>query len=196
MSRNSERPAAERLVAVATDLFYRKGFRAVGIEEIVDQTGVTKPTLYRNFASKDELGAACLSQLAAQDMARLTAIAERLADEPLGQIRAIVREVSERIADRAYRGWPLSNAEVEIPDRQHPARLVCGQYKTKVRTHLQQLAGQAGLSRPDALADGLLLLIEGAAASWHSFGPDGPSAALSESCETLLAGHAQSRLVA
>ncbi len=52
--------AADRIRASARELFYREGIRAVGVDEIVHRAGVTKPSLYRSFASKDELAAAYL----------------------------------------------------------------------------------------------------------------------------------------
>lgn len=42
----------ETLMQVALDLFYAKGYDAVGVQEIVDKAGVTKPTLYYYFGSK------------------------------------------------------------------------------------------------------------------------------------------------
>ena len=182
-------PASERLVTAATDLFYQKGFRAVSIEEIVERAGVTKMSLYRLFASKDVLGAACLTRLATRDIETLSQISQRLKDDPVAQIRAIVSETASRIADLAYRGWPMSNLEIEVTDRQHPARQVCEHYKAQVRDHLHTLCAAADFCRPDALADGLLLIIEGASTSWHSFGPEGPAARLSQTCETLMAAH-------
>ncbi|HVI92222.1 MAG TPA: helix-turn-helix domain-containing protein, partial [Dongiaceae bacterium] len=58
----AEKPlkAADRIRRTARDLFYQQGIRAVGVDEIVTQAGVTKPSLYRSFASKDELAAAYL----------------------------------------------------------------------------------------------------------------------------------------
>src|SRR5262249_23596321 len=53
--------AADRIRRTARDLFYQQGIRAVGVDEIVHQAGVTKPSLYRSFASKDELAAAYLT---------------------------------------------------------------------------------------------------------------------------------------
>ncbi len=189
MKRFAGRSAAEHIVSVATDLFYHKGFRAVGVEEIAGRSGVTKPTLYRHFVSKDELGVACLNKLADQDIADLATLAEQHAGDPLAQIRAIVEETSRRILDPGYRGWPMSNAEIEIADPAHPARRVSERYKARVRAHLQALCGQAGFERPAIIADGLFLLIEGATAAWHSFGPAGPSAHLSANCETLMASY-------
>jgi hypothetical protein len=66
---------------------------------------------------------------------------------------------------------------------------VCERYKCSVRSHLHALCQTAGFTSAAALADGLMLLIEGATASWHSFGPDGPAAQLSASCETMMNGH-------
>src|ERR1700730_11097254 len=57
-------PPRERLLAVAADLFYRHGIRAVGVEAIAEAAGTNKMTLYRHFASKDELVAECLRQFA------------------------------------------------------------------------------------------------------------------------------------
>src|SRR5947209_2384286 len=55
-----QKSARDRVFAVAADLFYRKGVRAVGVEEIVREAGVAKISLYRGFASKDDLVAAYL----------------------------------------------------------------------------------------------------------------------------------------
>jgi AcrR family transcriptional regulator len=52
--------AADRILDVARDLFYREGIRAIGVDEIVRRAGVTKPSLYRSFSSKDELAASYL----------------------------------------------------------------------------------------------------------------------------------------
>lgn len=39
--------AAERILKTARELFYKEGIRAVGVDTIVSEAGVTKPTLYR-----------------------------------------------------------------------------------------------------------------------------------------------------
>jgi AcrR family transcriptional regulator len=51
-------------VAVAAELFYRHGIRAIGVDAIAEAAGTNKMTLYRHFASKDELVAECLRQVA------------------------------------------------------------------------------------------------------------------------------------
>src|SRR5215218_1795472 len=65
-SANSQAPPRERILAAASDLFYRHGVRAVGVEAIAEAAGTNKMTLYRHFASKDELVAEYLRCLARQ----------------------------------------------------------------------------------------------------------------------------------
>src|SRR5204862_1827943 len=64
-SANSQTPPRERILAAASDLFYRHGVRAVGVEAIAEAAGTNKMTLYRHFDSKDELVAEYLRRLAA-----------------------------------------------------------------------------------------------------------------------------------
>lgn len=45
----------ERILASALDLFYARGYDAVGVQEIVDTAGISKPTLYYYFGSKKGL---------------------------------------------------------------------------------------------------------------------------------------------
>ena len=42
----------ERIMESAKDLFYARGYDAVGVQEIADGAGITKPTLYYYFGSK------------------------------------------------------------------------------------------------------------------------------------------------
>ena len=56
--RRDEPSAHARLVETATELFYQEGIRAIGIDTVVARSGVSKSSLYRTFASKDDLIAA------------------------------------------------------------------------------------------------------------------------------------------
>jgi AcrR family transcriptional regulator len=185
----AHRPASDRLIDAATELFYQHGFRAIGVDDIAARSGVTKTTLYRYFESKDDLAAACLTRLALEDLDQLMAIAKRHPDDPVAQIRAIVTAAATKVTQPGYRGWLLSNLEAEISDQDHPIRRVSKLYKTRLRDHLIETARHAGFGAPASLADGLLLLIEGVGASWHSLGAVGPAANLTLNCELLMQGH-------
>jgi len=55
-------PARQRLLETASALFYQEGIRAIGVDTIVERSGVGKATLYRHFPSKDDLIAAYLEE--------------------------------------------------------------------------------------------------------------------------------------
>jgi AcrR family transcriptional regulator len=185
--------AAERIRDIARDLFYREGIRAVGVDEIVARAGVTKPSLYRAFASKDELAAAYLRDYDREFWARFDAAAAAHPDDPRAQLRAWLTGVSARAVKPAYRGCGLSNAAVEYPAEGHPARLVAEENKRVLRQRLADLARRLGARDPDALGDGLMLLVEGAFVSGQLFGPGGPAAVVADAADALIRSHLERR---
>lgn len=180
------RRAADRLLDVACDLFYRRGIRAVGVDEIVCETGVTKPTLYRSFDSKDDLVAGCLQSRIEAKWLRLEEIGKEFGHDPLAHLRAIMEFFAEEIQRPEYRGCEATNTAVEFPERDHPAREIAEKSKIRMRGLLSSICGKLPVSDPEALADGLFLMLEGAFACRHTSGSQGPSAALIRSSEALL----------
>jgi AcrR family transcriptional regulator len=183
---NAPPRAADRIRATVRDLFYRQGIRAVGIEEIVERAGVTKPSLYRNFASKDELAAAYMRDYDADFWARFDAVMARHPGDPRAQIIAYMSGVGTRAQSDDYRGCGMTNAAVEFPDRHNPARLVAVENKRELRRRFTELARAMGAAEPEALGDGLCLLVEGAYASGQLFGEGGPSRSLAVAAERLI----------
>ena len=186
--RPPRKSAGERVFETARDLFYRRGIRAVGVDEIVSQAGVTKPSLYRAFASKDELVTACLEKSAQEGRTGLDALAACTPDDPVKQLHAIVRLFADKLNQPGFRGCPMSNTAVEFPEPDHPGRVVLETSKGDVRARIGGLTRQLPVHDPDALADGLILIIEGAMASHHIFGAQGPSAAMVATADALIDG--------
>lgn len=189
-AQNNERiPPRERLLAVAAELFYRQGIRAVGVEAIAEAAGTNKMTLYRHFPSKDELVAECLRQVAREGIGRWQRYEQAHPGDPRAQIRAWLAEMADMLGDRNHRGCALANAAIELPDRTHPARRVVEEFKLGQRKHLAQLCGDAGLHEPELLADELYLLLEGARVTAQSTGADGLGARLTRMAEAMIAAH-------
>jgi AcrR family transcriptional regulator len=187
---NNERiPPRERLLAVAADLFYRHGIRAVGVEAIAEAAGTNKMTLYRHFPSKDELVAEYLRQAAREANHCWHAYERSHPGDPLAQIRAWLAEMADHLANTGERGCALANAAVELPDKAHPARRVIEEYKIAQRNRLIDLCRGAGLSDPEMLADELHLLLEGARVTSQSVGADGLGARLTRMGEAMIAAH-------
>ncbi len=158
-----ERPvrAADRIRASASELFYREGIRAVGVDEVVERAGVTKPSLYRSFASKDDLAAAYMRDYDLDFWEKFENPGGKSYSDPREHVLAYIRVLSTRAVRKGYRGCGLSNATIEYPARDNPARQVAEAHKKVFRKRLRELASSMGARHPAVLGDALLLLIEG-----------------------------------
>ena len=184
--RAAPKRAAERIRESARDLFYRQGIRAVGVDEIVNRAGVTKPSLYRSFPSKDELAADYLRHMGEDGLARFDAVISANPSDPRGQLRIWIGELLVKATKRDYRGCGTTNAVVEYPDRRHPARKVANDIKGRFRARLAALAAAMGAQKPDRLGDALMLLFEGVYASGQLFGAGGPARVVLEAADAMI----------
>ncbi len=182
-------PPRERILAAASDLFYRQGIRAVGVEAIADAAGTNKMTLYRHFESKDELVAEYLRSLANCAEASWDGLARQYPNDARKQLVGWLKAIGEHINNPKERGCALANAAVELPEKHHPARCVIEKHKQSERDRLVKLCKQAGASKPEMLADELFLLIEGARVCAQSMGQEGPAARLGRMGEAIIASH-------
>jgi len=178
--------AADRILGAARDLFYHQGIRAIGVDEIVRQAGVTKPGLYRSFASKDDLAASYLQRYERDFWARFEASVAAHPGDPRAQILHYFEGVGRRAGLPGHRGCGLTNAVVEYPEDEHPAHRVSEANKRELRRRLRAMAAEMGADEPEVLGDGLLLLFEGANIGGQIFGDAGPAAALAANAERLI----------
>jgi len=178
--------AAERIRRTARELFYREGIRAIGVEEIVTRAGVTKPSLYRSYASKDELAAEYLRDYELAFWKVFEAGAQTHPGDARAQLMAYFEGLAHRATQVGYRGCGLTNAVVEYPGDEHPARKVAQTHKRKLRARLVTMCEAMGAKSPEVLADGLLLLLEGTYASGQLFGKHGPARSLVGVAEQLI----------
>ncbi|MEQ1695800.1 MAG: TetR/AcrR family transcriptional regulator [Hyphomicrobiaceae bacterium] len=155
------KPPRERILHAARALFYWRGIHVVGVEAIAEAALTNKMTLYRHFKSKDELIVAYVRQLAAEGEGVWERNAAAHPGDAQKQIESWVAYVEDIVMHKAERGCALANAAVELqPD--HPARAVIDDYKQRKRERLVGLFSHAGYRDPDALADEVFLLFEGA----------------------------------
>lgn len=181
-----KKKAAEKVSETAKDLFYRHGIRAVGVDEIVNQAGVTKPSLYRSYASKDDLIASCLREHAEESRLRWEQALAKAPGDPRAQLSHALRIFGDLAEEEEFRGCPISNAAVEFPDPDHPVHQLSKQMKQQSRERLRALVWQLEVDDPEALTDGIILLWEGAASACQSYGPAGPAAAMVQTAEALI----------
>ena len=151
--------ARERILETAYELFSRSGTRAVGVDTIIAESGVAKMTLYRNFASKDDL---ILEFLRRRDerwtRAWLQAEVQRRADAPGERMLAIFDVFGEWFAREDFEGCAFINVMLELDDRGSRVRSACVEHLKAIRGFVRELALAAGV--PEADADHV-------AAQWH-----------------------------
>ena len=186
---NPQAPPRERILAAASDLFYRQGIRAVGVEAIAEAAGTNKMTLYRHFASKDELVAEYLRRLAAESGGLWDELDAAHPGDPRAQLRGWLAAMQAHVVDAGQRGCALANAAIELPEKDHPARRVIEEFKAEQRDRLVVRCRLSGIAEPELLADELFLLIEGARVNVQSVGPSGPASRLVRMGEALIASH-------
>ena len=185
-----EKTAGDKVFKVASELFYNQSIRGVGVETIVKEAGVAKISLYRSFASKDDLIVAYLENRNTGYWHIVDEILARHAGDPRGQLRALIAYVADRSTTRGYRGCPFINYAAEFPERAHPGHRFVEANKAEMRRRLVSLASAINARRPAQLADALFLLIEGAYASSQTLGGrNGPAKILPQAAESLIECH-------
>jgi AcrR family transcriptional regulator len=169
----------EHILDVAHGLFYWHGIRATGVDRVAAEAGVAPTTLYRLFASKDDLIAAYIERADRLYREWFDAAAESGGPERQGQILAVFDALGEQVQPHQCRGCPFLMALAEFPDAEHPAHRAAVAMKTWVRHRFGELASELArgsvTSSPALLADHLALIMEGVYASAQALGAAGPA---------------------
>ena len=176
----------ERILETASELFYREGTRAIGVDLVVEKSGVAKTSLYRHFRTKDELIHAFLSREDQDFWAHWDAASARYAGAPEAELLEQLAWIGDRIARENYRGCPQINVAAEYSDENHPARRVAIAHKTELRRRLTELGRALELSAPHQFGLQLAILIDGALSSGRALHAEGPTRFLQTTAMTLL----------
>ena len=154
--------ARERILATASDLFYREGIRAIGVDTVVERSGVSKTSLYRVFDSKDALISAFAAEKDRLFWAWWDDIEEKHTEDPRALLDALLSGIAKRIAHPAFRGCPFLNLMTEFPDDNHPGRVIARDNKEEMRARLATIVAKLGVGDPNRTASQIALLINGA----------------------------------
>jgi AcrR family transcriptional regulator len=155
-------PGAERLLAAASDLFYRDGIHAVGVDTIAAAAGVTKKTLYDQFGSKEALAVAYLRGRDARWREFLERELELVPSGSPDRILAVFDASAQWALDNSTKGCSAINARAEVSDPTHPVAAEATRQKKWMRDLFERLCREAGLADADRVADTMMLLYEGA----------------------------------
>jgi AcrR family transcriptional regulator len=185
----------DRIFETASNLFYRHGIRAVGVDAIANEAGTNKMSFYRAFPSKDDLVAEYLHDQEREYFHWWDQAIAPHAGDPRRQIEVLFDSYldlarvkrKDDCGCKTSRGCALGNAAVEIPEDNALLGGIVHDYKTEIRRRLRKLAREAGAREPDTLGDALMLLMEGGYYSRLTFPHNsGPIAAITKAARTLL----------
>jgi AcrR family transcriptional regulator len=178
----------DRILNTARELFYREGVRGVGVDTVVAQSGVAKTSLYRWFPSKDVLIAAVVEEEAKARWAGWDRTAARCVGQPPREcLRMHLGALLKFVNTATYRGCPFINVSAELPDPQHPARLVSLEVTHELRRRVRALVDTIeGVRDPVELTDQLVLLIDGTLSAALCLGADGPQKYLLSAADALV----------
>jgi AcrR family transcriptional regulator len=152
----------ERLVAAAYELFARNGVQAVGVEAIIERSGVARQTLYRHFGSKQELVLAFLERREeVWTYGWLAAEVRRRERDPRRRLLAIFDVFDEWFRRPDFEGCSFINVMLEHPAADHPLHVAAAGYLARIRAFLEELAGDAGIADPAAFAGEWHILMKG-----------------------------------
>ncbi|MFE2519415.1 TetR/AcrR family transcriptional regulator [Streptomyces mirabilis] len=151
----------ERLLAVAGELFYERGVRAVGMAEVVEKAGCGKNAAYRLFPRKADLVGAHLADFAARRDAQIATALKDLDDAPATALEAYVAEAVGQTHHPRFVGCAVRNYVREArADDDAPVR-AARSWLTESRELVRSLAARLDIDDPDTLADQIWLVIEG-----------------------------------
>lgn len=185
----------DRIFETASDLFYRHGIRAVGVDAIAQEAGTNKMSFYRSFPSKDELVAEYLRNQEREYFEWWDDTIAPHAGDGRRQLEALFDAYLDlaRFKNKAdcgcktSRGCALGNAAVEIPEGDALLGNIVHAYKTEIRRRLRKLARDAGARDPETLGDALMLLMEGGYYTRLTFPQNtGPVASIAKTARVLI----------
>ncbi len=180
--------ARRRILDAAGELFYERGFHAAGVDLIVERAGVAKATLYRHFPTKDDLVVAWLEEA---DRGFFDWFDRSIAGaaEPDEALAAYLDALQVLATAPSCLGCTFQVAAAEFPGAEHPAHDAAAAHKRRLHDRLRELADDAGYVDVDHLANGLVLLTDGAFAAARMFGSASQAASVASVGRALLAAH-------
>ena len=172
MSRNPI-PVRDRLIATASRLFYEQGYHRTGINQILQESGVAKASMYDHFRSKEDI---CIAYLQTMDEQFVTNLSSFTAERPQGKERvlAVFDFLQEFYNAENFRGCWCLNTMAEIPQDDERIKGEIRKQKQSLRDMIARLVAENVAGREEHLSDQLYLLYEGALMESYLYGDNWP----------------------
>ncbi|AXQ48498.1 TetR/AcrR family transcriptional regulator [Pseudomonas sp. SAR267] len=150
----------EKILATAEKLIYENGIHATGMDLLVKTSGVARKSIYRYFATKDDVAAAALNARDVRWMQWFRSECEK-AQTPQARILGIFDVLGSWFESDGFRGCAFINTAGEVGDADDPIRQIARLHKQKLLDYTLELTRQLQVKDPVKLARQLFVLIEG-----------------------------------
>ena len=176
----------DHLIDIAMRLFSRRGFRATGVDQIMEETGIAKTTLYRHFASKEDLIVAALAKADEAARDELRAYVEKQSDDPRQRLLATFGQLDIWLQDCDFNGCPFVTAAGEFGEASNAVFQQAKLHKRLYLAYFEELVRAARVPNPKRVAAQIVMLHEGAIAYAQVLGPDGVADTARIAAERLI----------
>lgn len=151
----------EKILSSAEQLIYQNGIHATGMDLLVKTSGVARKSIYRYFATKDDVAAAALNERDERWMHWFRTESDK-GDTPQDRILNMFTVLRGWFESEGFRGCAFINTAGEVGDPDDPVRQIAKLHKQKLLDYTLELTEQLNIEQPVALARQLLILLEGA----------------------------------
>ncbi|WP_322937211.1 TetR/AcrR family transcriptional regulator [Nocardioides bizhenqiangii] len=185
MAEQLEQPAdpRQRVVDAADELFYARGIRAVGMDDVRTASGVSLKRLYSLFPGKDSLVLAVLRKRHSMWTEGLSAAVESV-EEPRDRLLAVYDYLAEWFAQDSFRGCGFINAFGELGPTSPEVAAYAREHKRSFQAQLVRMVAEAGVDV--SLAPQLAILAEGAQTTAAIEGSPDAASHARRAAETLI----------
>lgn len=182
----------QRIIEAAFKLFYSQGYYSTTMDQVIAASGVSKPTVYTYFPSKENL---CVEYLKEMHKRQIGSLEEALsrAETPRQRYMAIVLWIRESLIATDFRGCGFFNMISEIPDPGNPIIQVAKGFIDAFRKRIKQIVEELQNSdekyqhlNPQRIADTYYLIINGAIMGCQEYRETWPSDRAVEEIQRLI----------
>ena len=168
MATRKQSNTKDKIVEAASELFFEQGYQATTIDHVVERSGVSRPTLYTYFKTKEEL---CIEYLRERRRIDLDLIKETMRKEKTakGRFLTVARVTGKTLSSTQYRGCRYFNMISEVADCKSPitkeARLYVDGYREMVKEGVLELKASSPKYKNlnvDRIAETYYLIVSGA----------------------------------
>jgi AcrR family transcriptional regulator len=175
----------DRIIEVASALFYAQGLRAVSADKIIADAGISKVTFYRHFPTKDELIVAYLEGRAQWERDAIAAARHAAADVP-AVFQIVAEAIGAESCSPGFRGCPFINAAAEYADPEHPIRKTVDAHRHWFKQTIRELLDEIEVPDSSRVADELVMLRDGAMVAGYLSDPRIVATALSNAGRAVI----------